>query len=87
MKGHGPEFRYKADWTNHDRSVAGLPGLQVLLRVDEQSYTLVRPCFQQRGGKAMGEAHPVAWICSWGRRRVFYSELAHSLSSLETPFR
>ena len=31
-------FQYKADWTNHDRTVTGLKGFQVLLRVDESSY-------------------------------------------------
>src|SRR6266853_2436193 len=48
VKGQEPEFWYEADWTNHDRSVTGLPGLQVLMRVDETTYTPVRPYFLDR---------------------------------------
>ena len=32
VKGYGPEFYYTADWTNHDKSVTGLPGVKVLLQ-------------------------------------------------------
>ncbi|MDP4679382.1 MAG: ThuA domain-containing protein, partial [Cyclobacteriaceae bacterium] len=38
VKGMRKEFWYEADWTNHTRPVTGLPGLQVLLRVDESTY-------------------------------------------------
>lgn len=86
VKGHGAEFKYKADWTNHDKSVTGLPGVQVLLRVDEMSYEPVRDYFKPRGGKAMGKDHPIAWTREWGGGRFFYTELGHSLPSLETPF-
>ena len=86
VKGHGMVFNYKADWTNHTRSVTGLPGVQVLLRVDETSYTPVRPYFVQRNGKPMGADHPIAWTREWQGGRFFYTELGHSLSSVQTPF-
>ena len=86
VQGHGAEFKYKADWTNHDRSVTGLPGVQVLLRVDETSYEPVRDYFKTRGGKQMGKDHPIAWTREWGGGRFFYTELGHSLASLETAF-
>ena len=54
-------FMYTADWTNHTESVTGKPGFQVLLRVDESTYEPVREFFQDRGGKAMGKDHPIAW--------------------------
>lgn len=83
----GDELWIEADWTNHDRSVTGLPGFQVLLRVDESTYEPVRPFFQERGGKAMGGDHPIAWTHepeSGGR--FFYAEFGHDLRSLNTPF-
>lgn len=86
VKGHGIEFRYQADWTNHTESVTGKPGFQVLLRVDESSYEPVRKFFQDRGGKPMGKDHPIAWTNTLRNGRFFYTELGHDVRSLETPF-
>jgi type 1 glutamine amidotransferase len=86
VRGHGSEFKYTADWTNHDRTVTGLKGFQVLLRVDESSYEPVREYFATRGGKAMGKDHPIAWLHTNGGGRFFYTELGHDVRSLETPF-
>lgn len=86
VKGHGASFTYKADWTNHTRSVTGLPGFQVLLRVDESTYEPVRDYFQSRGGQAMGKDHPIAWLHTNDGGRFFYTELGHDVRSLETPF-
>ncbi|HTN74147.1 MAG TPA: ThuA domain-containing protein [Pirellulaceae bacterium] len=86
VKGQDAEFWYQADWTNHDKSVTGLPGVKVLLRVDESTYVPVRPYFQERGGKAMGKDHPIAWLREHGGGRFFYTELGHDLRSLNTPF-
>lgn len=86
VKGWGMKFKYKADWTNHDRSVTGLKGFQVLLRVDESTYEPVRDYFKTRGGKAMGKDHPIAWLHTNGGGRFFYTELGHDVRSLDTPF-
>lgn len=86
VKGHGSEFWYEADWTNHTKSVTGLPGVQVLLRVDESTYEPVREYFQTRDGKPMGSDHPIAWTREWDGGRFFYTELGHDLRSLDTPF-
>lgn len=86
VKGHGSQFTYKADWTNHDRSVTDLPGFQVLLRVDESTFQPVREYFRTRGGKAMGADHPIAWLHTNGGGRFFYTELGHDIRSLETEF-
>ena len=86
VRGHGMSFHYKADWTNHDRTVTGLKGFQVLLRVDESSYDPVRDFFKTRGGKAMGKDHPIAWLHTNDGGRFFYTELGHDVRSLETPF-
>jgi len=87
VQGQPGEFWIEADWTNHDRSVTGRPGFQVLLRVDESTYDPVRAYFKTRGGKPMGQDHPVAWThepADGGR--FFYTELGHDLRSLNTPF-
>jgi type 1 glutamine amidotransferase len=86
VKGQPSEFWIEAHWTNHDRSVTGRPGFEVLLRVDESTYTPVREFFQTRGGKPMGD-HPIAWTHepkSGGR--FFYTEFGHDMRSLSTPF-
>ena len=85
VKGHGMSFMYTADWTNHTESVTGKPGFQVLLRVDESTYEPVRKFFKDRGGKAMGKDHPIAWTNTLNGR-FFYTELGHDVRSLETPF-
>ena len=86
VKGSWPEFEYSADWTNHDRSVTGLAGVKVLLRIDESTYEPVRDYFKTRGGKAMGKDHPAAWTHEAEGGRFFYTELGHDLRSLDTPF-
>lgn len=86
VKGQGAEFVYEADWTNHDKTVTGLPGVKVLLRVDERTYDPVRQYFKERGGKPMGPDHPIAWLREHGGGRFFYTELGHDLRSLDTPF-
>ena len=86
VKGFGPTFDYTADWTNHDKSVTGLPGVRVLLRVDEKSYDPVRDAFKTRGGKPMGIDHPVSWIREFEGGRFFYTELGHEVKSLNTKF-
>ncbi len=86
VKGQGDEFHYSADWHNHDRSVTGRPGFQVLLRIDESTYDPVRPYFKERGGKPMGKDHPCAWTHVAEGGRFFYTELGHDLRSLDTPF-
>jgi type 1 glutamine amidotransferase len=87
VKGQPAEFWIEADWTNHDRTVTGLPGFQVLLRVDESTYEPVRDYFKTRGGKPMGKDHPIAWTHEpAGGGRFFYTEFGHDLRSLATPF-
>ena len=86
IRGQPSSFEYSADWTNHSRSVTGLSGFKVLLRVDEKTYEPVRDHFKTRGGIAMGEDHPIAWLHENGGGRFFYTELGHDIRSLETPF-
>lgn len=86
LKGYGPEFWYSADWHNHTRSVTGLEGVQVLLRVDESTYEPVRDHFLEQGAQPMGDDHPVSWVRQYDGGRFFYTELGHDLRSLDTEF-
>ena len=87
VKGQPEEFWYEASWTNHDRSVTGLPGFQVLMRVDESTYDPVQPYFKELNGKPMGKDHPIAWTHEPKEGgRFFYTEFGHNLGSLDTPF-
>lgn len=86
VRGHGANFKYTADWTNHTATVTNLPGFKVLLRVDESTYDPVRDYFKTRGGKAMGEDHPIAWLHENDGGRFFYTELGHDVRSLDTKF-
>ena len=86
VKGHGDSFWYTADWTNHTKTVTGLPGVKVLLRVDESTFEPVRDYFQTRGGKPMGKDHPICWTREIDGGRFFYTELGHDVRSLDTDF-
>ena len=87
IKGQPAEFWYEANWTNHDRTVTGRPGFQVLMRVDESTYEPVQEWFRQRNGKPMGKDHPIAWTHEpKNGGRFFYTEFGHDLRSLNTPF-
>ena len=86
VRGLGDSFKYKADWTNHTRTVTNLPGFKVLLRVDESTFEPVRDYFKTRGGKAMGKDHPVAWLHENDGGRFFYTEFGHDVRSLDTKF-
>ena len=86
VKGQPARFKYTADWTNHDETVTGKPGFQVLLRVDEATFEPVREYFKSRGGKPMGKDHPVAWTNTLNGGRFFYTDFGHDVRSLNTPF-
>ena len=86
VRGQGADFWYSADWHNHTRSVSGLPGVRVLLRLDEATFEPVREYFKARGGKPMGQDHPMTWTREFDGGRFLYTELGHDVRSLDTPF-
>lgn len=51
------------------------PGIQVLIRLDEQSY---------QGGEN-GENHPIAWYCENTGGRAFYTGLGHGEETFKNP--
>ena len=54
--------------------------------MDESTYDPVRDYFKERGGKAMGTDHPIAWLHQNEGGRFFYTELGHDVRSLDTDF-
>jgi type 1 glutamine amidotransferase len=86
VKGQGPEVWVDEEWLCYDRSVSAIPGVKVLLRLDESSYEPVRKKFQGNGGKPMGKDHPAAWCREVEGGRFFYSALGHDVRALSTPF-
>ena len=86
VRGQDAEFWYSADWHNHTKSVSGLPGVRVLLRLDESTFEPVRDYFKTRDGKPMGQDHPMTWTREFEGGRFFYTELGHDVRSLDTPF-
>ena len=81
-----PTFTLDGDWLNFKRSVRDLPGVTVLLTLDEHSYDPVRPLFKARGGRAMGKDHPMAWIRDFEGGRFAYTMIGHDARPLETDF-
>ena len=86
VAGKKGRFQYTAEWLNYTNSVTGLPGVNVLLRVDEKSYDPVRPFFKERGGKPMGADHPVSWTREFKKGRFFYTAIGHDKRSSNTEF-
>ncbi|WP_209330773.1 ThuA domain-containing protein [Lunatimonas salinarum] len=79
-------FTFDGDWLNFKRSVRDLPGVTILLTLDETTYDPVRPQFKKSGGKPMGEDHPMAWIREFEGGRFAYTMIGHDLRPLVTPF-
>jgi hypothetical protein len=81
-----PSFQLDGDWLNFKRSVRSLPGVEILLTLDEKTYDPVRPHFKKLGGKAMGADHPMAWTRTFEGGRFAYTMIGHDTRPLELPF-
>ena len=76
----------EGDWLNFKKSVRGLSGVTVLLRLDEGTYDAVRAFFDERGGKAMGDDHPIAWARAFEGGRFVYTGIGHDARPIESDF-
>ena len=63
------------DYRTNPRATARIPGITVLLSVDESTYT----------GAGMGEDHPIAWCQLYEGGRAFYTGLGHTTESFAEP--
>jgi len=86
VRGQGPERWIEEEWLCYDRSVTGLPGVKVLMRLDESSYEPVRKKFDTLGGKPMGSDHPAAWCREFQGGRFFYTALGHDTRAIGSEF-
>jgi len=86
VAGKSKEFTYTADWLNFDKSVTGLSGVEVLLRLDEKSYVPVRNHPSYKDMKPMGDDHPICWRRNLGGGRYFFTGLGHDVQSIDTAF-
>ena len=86
VAGKSREFTYTADWLNFDRTVTGLPGVEVLLRLDEESYIPVRDIPFYKDMKPMGADHPICWRRTLGKGRYLFTGLGHDVRSIDTEF-
>lgn len=87
----GNHIKYPVRFLNNDPLVKGLKDVTVR---SEQYYLLVDPAVKVladspvHGGEQRwlkGVTMPVAWKKKWGRGRVFYCALGHTVNVLETP--
>jgi type 1 glutamine amidotransferase len=86
LAGQGSELWFEEEWLCYDRSVTPIPGMKVLMRLDESTYEPVREKFHSLDGKPMGKDHPAAWCREIEGGRFFYSALGHDSRALNTPF-
>lgn len=86
VAGKRKEFNYTADWLSFDRPVTGLPGVEVLFRLDEKSYTPVRDHPSYVDKKPMGDDHPICWRRKMEKGRYFFTGLGHDIRSIDTDF-
>jgi type 1 glutamine amidotransferase len=70
------ELKVTDEWYNFKANPA--PCAQVLLALDESSYTV--------GAGAMGDEHPIAWQRRQGSGRVWYTGLGHRIPLYSEPF-
>ena len=70
------EFDHLEEWYSFDRSVRDRPGFEVLVSVDESSYSPRAKLGPSDTDLAMGD-HPVVWSHCVGRGRVLFSALGH----------
>ena len=86
VAGKKKEFTYTADWLSFNRPVTGLPGVEVLLRLDEKSFDPVREHPLYRDKKPMGKDHPICWRRKVAKGRFFFTGLGHDVRSIDTDF-
>lgn len=76
------EFRHQEEWYSWDESPRKL-GFDVLLRVDESTYSPFIRFFGTETDIRMGD-HPIAWWRCVGRGRALYATMGHAASAFES---
>jgi type 1 glutamine amidotransferase len=89
------EARLTDEWNNFHVNVDTVPGITVVLSIDESSYDPTKkklaPECNNRAGFRMSDpqsrwGHPVSWVRNVGQGRLFYSMIGHHMQSMGAPF-
>jgi type 1 glutamine amidotransferase len=89
------EAKLTDEWNNFYVNVDTVPGVTVVLSIDEASYDPTRkknaPECNNAPGFRMTDpqgrwGHPVSWVRNVGKGRLFYSMIGHHMQSMNTPF-
>ena len=76
---HLPKRWAKRDeWYNFKSNVRGKEGIEILLSLNEASYTSIFP-------KRMGADHPIAWTNLMVKGRMFYTAMGHNSETFANP--
>jgi type 1 glutamine amidotransferase len=73
----GNKFNYTEEWYNPTCSPRGLPGVKILLTVDEKTIS--------GGGGTLGSDHPLAWTRNYKGGRYFMNLGAHTDEFMTNP--
>ncbi len=71
-------WRKVDEWYNFRQNPRTVPGISVLLSVDEKTY----PVGIMKG---MGGDHPISWTNRIGKGRMFYTAIGHTAETFQTP--
>ena len=94
-QGAPTEAKLTDEWNNFYVNVDTVPGITVVLAIDESSYDPTRKKLPSECNNAPGYrmadpqgrwGHPVSWVRNVGQGRLFYSMIGHHMQSMNTPF-
>ena len=78
-------WQHEEEIYSFDASVRAKPGYEVLVSVDETTYSPVLSFLWQERSLAMGADHPMVWRHCVGRGRALYSAIGHQAKTYEVP--
>lgn len=94
-QGAPAEATLRDEWNNFYVNVDTVPGITVVLSIDESSYDPTRKKLANEcnniAGYRMADpqgrwGHPISWVRNVGQGRLFYTMIGHHMESVNTPF-
>ncbi len=71
-------WKHADEWYNFKTNPRKLPGIHVLMNVDESTYDVGET-------KGMGGDHPISWTHNVGQGRMFYTAIGHTPETFQQP--
>jgi type 1 glutamine amidotransferase len=78
-------WQHEEEIYSFDASVRSKPGVEVLVSVDESTYSPQLKFLWQDRSIAMGADHPMVWRHCTGRGRALYSAIGHQAKTYDVP--